>query len=164
MAEERAHAWEGQALYRPSSALLLLLLPSPSLRPFCHSYTCSELAFFSSSSQSKFEASFFFFSSSSFALLQLSPPLQLLQLEVNLHSPHLYLNDAHDFFLVWLLPELSSLCAHIPLILCVSLSLSLSSFSLCRPLSVHSLCVFLFVFFWACFSQIITSLCKIELQ
>ncbi len=47
----------------------------------------------------------------------------------------------HTSSLVGLLPELSSLCAHLPLIL------SLSSFSLCRPPSVHSLCVFLFFFF-----------------
>jgi hypothetical protein len=64
----------------------------------------------------------------------------------------LYLNDAHEFFLVRLLPELSSLCAHLPLILCVSLSFSHASFSLCRPLSVHSLCVlFFFSFFLGLF-------------
>ncbi len=41
---------------------------------------------------------------------------------------------------------------HTSLSFSVSLSLSLSSFSLCRPLSVHSLCVFLYSFiFWGLF-------------
>jgi hypothetical protein len=58
----------------------------------------------------------------------------------------------HTSSSVRLLPELSSLCAHLPLIVCVCVSLSLSSFSLCRPLSVHSLCVFLFfLFLWGLF-------------
>ncbi len=158
------------------------LLRSPSLRPFRHPHTCSELALFSSSSQFKFRASFFF-SSSSFALLQLLPPLRLLQLEVDIHSPHLFLiNDAHEFFSSTASGALISLCTPPSHSVCVCLSLfilfvctppshcvcvcvSLSSFSLCRPLSVHSLCVFLFFcFFLACFAQIITSFCKIELQ
>ncbi len=115
-----------------------------------HPHTCSELALLSSSSQFKFGASFFFSSSSSFALLQLLPPLRLLQLEVNILSPHLFLNDAHEFFSSTASRALISLCTP------PSHSLFLSSFSLCRPLSVHSLCVFLFffLFFGACFAQI----------
>jgi hypothetical protein len=52
----------------------------------------------------------------------------------------------HTSSSVPLLPELSSLCAHLPLILSVCLSLPLHS------LSVHSLCVFLFFLFsWGLF-------------
>ncbi len=48
----------------------------------------------------------------------------------------------HTSSSVRLLPELSSLCAHLPLILSVSLSLSLSLHSLCADLSVCILSVF----------------------
>ncbi len=141
---------------------MLLLLRSPSLRPFCHPHTCSELALFSSSSQFKFGASFFF-SSSSFALPQLLPPLRLLQLEVNIHSPHLFLiNDAHEFFSSTASGAFISLCT--PPSHSVSVCVCLSLHSLCVDLSVCILFFCFSVFFWACFAQIITSFCKIELQ
>jgi hypothetical protein len=72
------------------------------------------------------------------------PPLRLLQLEVNILSRHLFLNDAREFFSSTASRALISLCtppSH-------SLCLSLSSFSLCTPLSVHSVCVFLFFLFF----------------
>ncbi len=147
-------------LYRPIFALLLLLR-SPSLRPFRHPHTCSSLALFFSSSQFNFGASFFFSSSSSqfnfgasffsssssssFALLQLLPPLRLLPLEVNILSPHLFFNDAHEFFsstasraliFLWTPPSHS---------LCVSFSPSLHS--LCVDLLVCILSVFFWIFF-----------------
>jgi hypothetical protein len=74
------------------------------------------------------------------------PPLRLLQLEVNIHSPHLFLNDAHEFFSSTASGALISLCT--PPSRSVRVRVSLSSFSLCRPLSVHSLCVFLFFCFF----------------
>jgi hypothetical protein len=90
------------------------------------------------------------------------PPLRLLQLEVNIHSPHLFLNDAHEFFSSAASGALISLCTPPSHSVCVCVSLSLHS--LCVDLSVCILSVFFCFFFWACFAQIITSFCKIELQ
>ncbi len=104
---------------------------SPPFPPPAHLQRASERASFSSSSQFKFGASFFSSSSfsSSFALLQLFPPLRLLQLEVNIHSPHLLLNDAHEFFSSTASRVLISLCtppSHSVCVgVCVCLSLSL---------------------------------------
>jgi hypothetical protein len=106
---------------------LPLLLRSPSLRPFRHPHTCSErarslLLLFAVQVWSELLLLLRLLVIRISSTLATSPGL--LQLEVNIRSPHLFLNDAHDFF---------------------SSTASRALISLCTPPS-HSLCVFLFSF------------------
>jgi hypothetical protein len=92
------------------------------------------------------------------------PPLRLLQLEVNILSPHLFLNDAHEFFGSTASRALIYLCTPPSHSLCLFLSHSLHS--LCVDFLVCILSVFFcfLLFFGGCFAQIITSFCKIQLH